>query len=407
MAKKLLIIGWGFWGLRTFYNLAWDKNFEITLIDKRVTSSMKPALPEVAFEGKDVNKTRFDLRSVVEGKGAKFINDSVKTIDAEKNSLTLETGATVEYDYLVVSAWANKAFTDVAGLEKHGYSMCDDEHAPKIWEALENFKWGKIMIGSAKSTWGTRVKSPDWVAPCEGPIWEGMFMIHHYLEKKWLRDKTEITAFTPGEPFFEDIWDDVRNWVGWLMEQKKIGLLQNHEVKEVKEKSIVFENGEEVESDLTIMIPVYKGQQFLIDSKLADEKGFLPTDEAMRHLDYKNIFGAGDLNAITMPKLGHLAVMQADIITAQLKNELGWKMEIPKYKPEILCIMWMGGNEAAVVLSDVNLGGKYDVVWYGKWQGLFKKQFDLYNILTKGKMPPAIGEHMFKWAVKKFGGWKK
>jgi hypothetical protein len=29
---------------------------------------MKPAMPEVAFEGKDVNKTRFALKPVIEGK---------------------------------------------------------------------------------------------------------------------------------------------------------------------------------------------------------------------------------------------------------------------------------------------------------------------------------------------------
>ena len=407
MAKKLVIIGWGFGGLRAFYNLAWDKNFKITLIDKRITSSMKPALPEVAFEGKDVNKTRFDIRSIIEGKGAIFLNVSVKKIEAEKNTIVLESWDIIEYDYLIVAAGANKAFTDVKWLEENGYSMCDDEHAPKIWEALEKFKWGKIMIGSAKSTWGTRVESPKWIAPCEGPIGEGMFMIDHYLKSKGLREKSEITAFTPGKPFFEDIWDDVRWWVGWLMWMKNIGLLLNHVVKEVKEKSVVFENGEEIESDLTIMIPVYKGQQFLIDSNLGDEKGFLPTDKSMKHLDYKNIYGVGDLNAVTMPKLGHLAVMQADIITAQLKNQEGESVEIPKYKPEILCIMNMGWNEAGVVLSDIKLGWKYDMVWHGKWQGLLKRQFDFFNIMTKGRMPPHIWELALKWMVKTFGEWKK
>jgi sulfide:quinone oxidoreductase len=56
-----------------------------------------------------------------------------------------------------------------------------------------------------------------------------------------------------------------------------------------------------------------------------------------------------------MPKLGHLAVMQADIVTAQLLNEVGVKTEVPEYKPEILCIMGMGNNEAAIVLSDIQL----------------------------------------------------
>lgn len=92
--------------------------------------------------------------------------------------------------------------------------MCDDTHAPKLWEAVKNFKGGKITIGSAKSTWGTRVEIPNWIAPCEGPIGEAMFMLDHLLRKKGLRDKTEINVFTPGDVFFEDIGDDVRGAVG-------------------------------------------------------------------------------------------------------------------------------------------------------------------------------------------------
>ena len=407
MTKKLVIIGWGFWGLRTFYNLAWNKNFEITLIDVRETSSMKPAMPEVAFQGKKVEKTRFALRWIIEGKGATFIQDEVVKVDAENNKVFTKKGTELEYDFLVITAWAKKDFGAIKGLEENGYSMCDDTHAPKLWEALENFKGWKISIGSAKSSWWTRVEIPNWVAPCEGPIGEAMFMIDKYLRKKGLREKTEMNVFTPWDVFFEDIDDNVRGAVWGLMWQKKINLHMEKVTTEVTENSIKFEDGTKLESNLTIMIPVYFGQQFLIDSKLWDEVGLLPTDKSMRHLDYKNIFGAGDLNAITMPKLGHLAVMQADIVTAQLLNEVWVKTEIPEYKPEILCIMAMWGNEAAVVLSDVKLGWKHDVVWYGKWQGFFKKQFDWYNIATKWKMPPKFGEHMFKWAIKKFGMGKK
>ena len=407
MAKKLVIIGWGFWGLRTFYNLAWNKNFEITLIEKRTTSSMKPAMPEVAFEGKDVEKTRFELRPVIEGKWATFVNDKVVKIDPKAQEVELKSWDKVSYDYLVVTSWAKKDFGAIKGLEEHGYSMCDDVHAPKLWEAIKNFKWGKITIGSAKSSWGTRVEIPNWVAPCEGPIGEAMFMINHYLEKKWLRDKTEINVFTPGDIFFEDIDNDVRWAVGGLMQKRNIGLHMEKVTTEVTDKSIKFEDGTELESDITIMIPVYFGQKFLMDSGLSDEVGLLPTDKSMRHLDYPNIFGAWDINAITMPKLGHLAVMQADIVSAQLRKEVGENVEVPEYKPEILCIMNMGWTEAWIVLSDIQLWGKYDLVWHGNWQGLIKKQFDWYNITTKWKMPPKFGEHIFKKLIKTFWVWKK
>ncbi len=408
MDKKLVIIGWGFGGLRTFYNLAWNKNFEITLIDPRTKSSMKPTMPEVAFQGKDVEETRFDLKSVIEWKGAKFINEAVIKIDADNNKLITDKKTEVEYDYLVITAGAKKDFTAIKGLEEHGYSMCDDIHAPKLWKALENFKWGKISIGSAKSTFdSSRVDIPNWIAPCEGPIGEAMFMIHRYLKEKGLREKTEMNVFTPGDVFFEDIGDDVRGAVGWLMGKRKINLHMEKVTTEVTDKKIKFEDGTELESDLTIMIPVYFGQKFLVDSGLADKVGLLPTDKSMRHLDHKNIFGAGDLNTITMPKLGHLAVMQADIVSAQLRKEVGENIEIPEYKPEVMCIMWMGHNEAAIVLSDIKLGWKKDVVWYGQWQGFTKKMFDHYNISTNGKMPPKIGEHMFKKAIETFWMWKK
>jgi sulfide:quinone oxidoreductase len=123
------------------------------------------------------------------------------------------------------------------------------------------------------------------------------------------------------------------------MGQKGLNLHMEKVTTEVTDKSIKFEDGTELESDLTIMIPVYFGQKFLMDSGLSDEVGLLPTDKSMRHLDYKNIFGAGDINAITMPKLGHLAVMQADIVSAQLRKEIGENVEIPEYKPETMCIM--------------------------------------------------------------------
>ncbi len=72
----------------------------------------------------------------------------------------------------------------------------------------------------------------------------------------------------------------------------------------------------------------------------------------MRHVDYANIFAAGDVNALAMPKLGHIAVHQADIASAAIRREVTGTGEIPPYKPEIFCIMNRGGDEATLILSD-------------------------------------------------------
>ena len=405
--KHLVIIGGWFGGLRTFYNLASNKHFEITVIDQRQKHLMKPVMPEVAYEWKDVAEAQFDIQPIIESKGHTFIQEAVEKIDAENNTVITVNGEKVIYDFLQISSGAYKDFWAIDGLEEFGYSVCDDVHAPKLHEALKNFTWGKIAIGSAKSHWGKRVDAPDWWAPCEGPIWESMFMIDHYLRQNGLRDKTEINVFTPGEIFFEDIGDDIRVAVGGLMWAKNLNLHLSKVATQVTDTSVKFEDGTELESNLTVMIPVYRGPDFIRNSWLGDEAWMLPTNTQMQHLDHANIFWAGDVNAITMPKLGHLAVMEADIVTAMLKNAVGQKLEVPEYKPEILCIMNMGWLEAGVVLTDLKLGWKYDIVWHGMRKGIFKRWFDAYMIKTKGHVPPHFGIAIFKKMVKMFGMWKK
>jgi len=71
---------------------------------------MKPAMPEVAFEGKAVEKTQFALKPVIEGKGAIFINKEVIKIKPKKNTIILKDKTELEYDYLVISAGAKKDF---------------------------------------------------------------------------------------------------------------------------------------------------------------------------------------------------------------------------------------------------------------------------------------------------------
>lgn len=407
--KKVVILGSGFAGIRTFYNLACKKQFEITVVDKRSSMLLKPVLPEIAYDGKDILEASFELKPVIEKRGHKFIQSAVKLIDPKAQTVALEDGTTLSYDYLFVTMGAHKDFNAIPGHEEFGYSVCDDTHAVKLAKAVENFKGGKIVIGSSQSKWGTRVACPPFQAPCEGPIGESMFMLHHLLSEKGLREKTTIDVFTPGEIFFEDIGENVRGAVGGLMGMKNIPLHLSKVAKEITKEAIKFEDGTELPADMVIMIPVYRGQQLLIDSGLGDEKGFMPTNEEMRHLDYPNIFAAGDLNAMTQPKLGHLAMMQADIATSSLMKEVTGKGEVKKYTPEVYCIMNMGGGEAGCVYSNTYFNGEAgtDIVWHSPHNATWKKILDGYMLHTKGRIPPRWAEHMFRGMMIKLGFGKK
>ena len=393
--KKVVIVGAGFAGLHIFYKLRHliGKKIDITVIDARSHSLLKPSLPEVAFEGAPISHSLIELRHTIESKGAAFIEDSVINIDAKNNSLTLKNSDKVEYDYIFLTLGAVKNYDAIKGFREFGYSVCDDTQAQRLYNRIKTFQGGKIVTGAAKSTWGTRVDAPPLKAPCEGPIGEIMFMFDHYLERdrgfKRSKDYT-IDVFTPGELFFEDVGDKPRNAIAQFMQKQDMTLHNNKLLIEIGKDFIAFEDSTKMECDLAIIIPPYTAPKVLLDSKLGDEKGFIPTDTQMRHLDFTNVFAAGDITALAQPKLGHVAIIQGGIAAATLMKELGEDVEIPAHNLEVFCIMNMGGNEAALIASDVLYGGSKDIVSYSPISKIMKWGFDNYLYYNKGHMPPDL-----------------
>jgi sulfide:quinone oxidoreductase len=357
----------------------------------------------VAFEGAPISHSLVELRHTLESRGATFIEDEVMAIDANNNSLTLKSGQQESYDYLMVTMGAIKDYDALKGFREYGYSVCDDEQAQRLWEQVKNFEGGKIVTGAAKSTWGTRVDAPHLLAPCEGPIGEIMFMLDYYLEKDkhMQREKDyKVDVFTPGEIFFEDVGDTPREVVGKYMTERKMDLHNNKVLSEIGKDFIAFEDGTSMPCDLAVIIPPYSAPQVLKDSEIGDEKGFIPTDKTMRHLDFSNIFAAGDITALAQPKLGHVAIIQGAIAAASLLNELGESVEIPPHDLEVFCIMNMGGHDATMIVSDVLYGGSMDKALYSPISKMMKWGFDSYLYYNKGHMPPDFALEMTDKLVK-------
>ena len=403
--KKVVILGAGFAGLHIFYKIRHliGKKIDVTVIDKRSHSLLKPSLPEVAFEGAALSHSLVELEHTLTSRGATFVQDEVVNIDAKSNTLTLSSGETVTYDYLLITLGAIKDYDAVKGFREYGYSVCDDTQAQRLWEKVKTFEGGKIVTGAAKSTWGTRVDAPPLSAPCEGPIGEIMFMLDYYLteDKHLTREKEyKVDVFTPGEIFFEDVGDRPREVVGKYMQEKKMDLHNNKILTEIGKDFIAFEDGTTMACDLAVIIPPYAAPEVLKDSDLGDEKGFIPTDKTMRHLDFDNIFAAGDITALAQPKLGHIAIIQGSIAAASLMKDLGEDIEIPPHDLEVFCIMNMGGHDAVMIVSDVLYHGSTDKALYSPVSKMMKWGFDNYLYYNKGHMPPDFALEMTDKLVK-------
>jgi sulfide:quinone oxidoreductase len=172
------------------------------------------------------------------------------------------------------------------------------------------------------------------------------------------------------------------------MKERGIELYLNKVLREIREKEVFFADGSSLPSDLTIIIPPYKAAPIFRKNRLGDEEGFIPTDESMKHLDFDNIYAIGDINALAQPKLGHIAVHQADVAVSAILKDWRNEGEILPFRPEIFCIMNMGGNDATLIYSDVLFGGSHDLAFRSPLAHMMKWGFDSYYFYTKGHMPP-------------------
>lgn len=393
MKPKVVILGCGFAGFGAFYSFVKKINdkVDITVIDSSVFSLSKPILPEVAFGERALNEALIPIGKNIEKYNHKFIRKEVKIIKPESNKVILDDDSIIDYDYLLISLGAVKDYDAIEGFRDYGYSICDYTQALRFLDRRASSIGKNVVIGACLTKWGSASTVKTLAAPCEGPIGEIMFMLDYYLRKHNRRNQTNITVFTPGEIFFEDVGEKVHKNMGPIIEKSGIKVVTQKILKRINKEFVEFEDGSKLDCDMAIIIPPYKGPQFLIDSAISDDAGFVPTDKHMRHTTFKNIFAAGDVNATSMPKLGHIAVKQSHSAASVIISEITQKIDIVPFEPEILCIM-NRGEEATLILSDWMYGGTRDLTMSSKISKYMKMSFDAYYFYSHGKMPPKFSE---------------
>ncbi len=402
MKPKVVILGCGFAGFGAFYSFVKKINekVDITVIDSSVFSLSKPILPEVAFGERALNEALIPIGKNIEKYNHKFIRKAVKLIKPQLNKVILNDDTAIDYDYLLISLGAIKDYDAIEGFSEYGYSICDYTQALRFLDRRASPIGKNVVIGACLTKWGSASTIKTLAAPCEGPIGEIMFMLDYYLRKHNRRHETNITVFTPGEIFFEDVGQRVHKKMGSIIEKSKINVVTKKVLKHIDKEFVEFEDGSRLDCDMAIIIPPYIGPKFLIDSGISDEAGFVPTDKHMRHTTFKNIFAAGDINATSMPKLGHIAVKQAYSAASVIISEITQKNNIINFEPEILCIM-NRGEEATLILSDWMYGKNRDLAISGRIPKYMKMVFDAYYFYSHGKMPPKFSEDILSVVLAK------
>ena len=411
----IAIIGAGIGGVPCAYDLRKQlgKEHRVTLIGSSACFEFTPSNPWIAVGWRRSEQTRVDLRTPLESKGIEWLPHEVVTIDANAARLTLRTGQTLDYDYLVLATGPKLAFDEVTGLGPAGFteSVCTQEHAARAFERYQQLlqQPGPVIIGAAGG------------ASCFGPAYELAMIVDTDLRKHKLRDRVPMW-FVTSEPYIGHMGlggvGDSKGLMESEMRQRHIKWITNAKVTQVQQGLMsVVEHDEEgkpkkthdLQFKFAMVIPAFKGVDAVAAVPgLCNPRGFVLVDAHQRSTKYRNIFAAGVCVAIPpveatpvptgAPKTGYMIESMVSAICANIAAELAGQTATAQATWNAVCLADFGDTGAAfVALPEIP---PRNVTWarVGKWVHLAKIAFEKYFLrkVRTGSTTPVYERYVLR-----------
>lgn len=374
---KILIIGGGLAGISTAARLSNTlTNPDITIIEPNPKSvSYQPGNTLIGAGVYEKSDVMYDTKDYVPS-GTKLIKDKAVEFNPKNNSVTLESGKEITYDFLIVAAGLKLDFGRIKGLEDVGeaYSLGS---ADKITDAFGNSGVCSIYnTDSAVATWtqmqkfieqaksGQKVKGifthPNTSIKCGGAPKKIMYLANSRLVEAGARENAELIFYPNGGKMFgvpeyhdaivkqfeqrEMKWNYNHNLTGVDLE-KKIATFDKHwEEKgeydeDIEEYDIIKKHLDvEVPFDFMHITPPMKAPDEIGKSPIGSRKGWIPVNkETLQHVKFDNVFAIGDIAAVPMGKTGGSVRKQYKVLVDNLVALMEGKELKAKYAGYTVC----------------------------------------------------------------------
>lgn len=396
--KHLVILGAGTAGtmmLNKFAEALDPEEWKLTIVDKDETHYYQPGFLFIPFEiytKEDVIKPKQKFFP----KGTNVILSEIDRIDPDANSVALQNGEQLTYDYLIIATGTEIRPDEIEGMTEELWYKCifdfyTIDGAVALANFIENWEGGKMVLNIAEMP----IKCP--VAPLEF-----LFLADDYFKKKGKRDKVEITFVTPLDAAFTK--PIAAKELGGFLKEKNINLVTEFNIGRVdnEAKKIISWDEREVDFDLLVTIPTNMGSRAIERSEMGDELNFIPTDKhSLRSENWDNVFVIGDATDLPSSKAGSVAHFESDILFENLMSAIKGEPLTASFDGHANCFIESGDGKG--LLIDFNyeiepLPGKFPIPGIGPFSLLKETKMNhwgklgfkwlYWNMLIRGRELP-------------------
>ena len=355
----LLIIGGGAAGVSVANNMRRiNANIDIALIEPSEKHYYQPGFTIIgggAYTMKETVRNEADLIHA----SVTWVKDFAETFQPEANTITLRSGDTLSYDYLVVCPGLQLDWDKIEGLKDTiGKNNVCSNYSPDTveytWECIKNLQSGTTLF-----------TQPPMPIKCAGAPQKIMYLAADRFRKKGILDKMNIEFCNAGPamfgiPFFAKALNKVVTGYG-------IKTNFNHNLVAIDgpAKTATFEatdsegNKQRVTKafDMIHVTPPQSAPDFIKNSPLANSSGWVDVnDKTLQHHKFSNIFGLGDATSTPNAKTAAAVRKQVPILVDNILHLINNHPLDEKYDGYGSCPLTT--SLSTVMLAEFAYGGK-------------------------------------------------
>ena len=314
---SLLIIGGGAAGVSIANNMRrQNAEIDIALIEPSEVHYYQPGFTIVGGGAYSLKQTLRNEADLIHP-SVTWIKDYAESFQPDDNSVSLRSGDTLSYDYLVVCPGLQLDWGKIDGLQETlgKNNVCSNYSAETVeytWECIQNIKEGAALF-----------TQPPIPIKCAGAPQKIMYLAADRFRKRGTLDKFNIEFFNAGAvlfsvPFFAKALSKVVTGYGI-----KVNFSHNLVAIDGPAKIATFEatdsegNKERVTKafDMIHVTPPQSAPDFIKNSPLANAAGWVDVNpRSLQHNKYGNIFSLGDVAGTTNAKTAAAVRKQVPVV---------------------------------------------------------------------------------------------
>ena len=322
---EIIVVGGGYGGATAAKYLRLFSNYtaKVTLIEPNAEFISCPMSNLVVGGSRQISELTSAYSNLSKRHGVKLIKDSVASIDGEKKTLKLASGATMKFDKLVLSPGISMMMDSIEGLSAANQSGATIQ----AWKAGPDTVALHKQLAAMQDGGVFAITIPEAPYRCPPGPYERACQVASYFKQHKPKSKVLILDANPDvvskAGLFKKAWAEEYTGMIEYRPQYKVMAV------DAKTKTIKFEVQDDVKADVLNILPPMRAGDIAVSSGVANSNGRWAN---VNYLNFestavKDIHVLGDSIQIAplMPKSGHMANSHAKVAAAAIVAELnGW-----------------------------------------------------------------------------------